>query len=57
MSTTALHQHECSQLGMVGARHRVAFAWCGTAITSATTVATWTMPNTKRQRLKEPSPG
>jgi hypothetical protein len=55
MSFTAHLQHECSSLVVNGARHRATFAWCGTA-TSATT-AIWTMPNTKRQRLKEPSPG
>jgi hypothetical protein len=50
MSFTAHLQHECSPLAMVGARHRTAFVWCAMTTTS-------TVPNTKRQRLKEPSPG
>jgi len=56
MSFTAHHRHECSSQVVVGARHRGTCAWYGAAATAATATM-WTTPNTKRQRLKEPSPG
>jgi hypothetical protein len=60
MSFTAHHRHECSSQVVIGARHRGTCAWYGTAATAAMATAPaamWTTANTKRQRLKEPSPG
>jgi hypothetical protein len=50
MSFDVHHRHEFSAQVVIGARHRGTCTWYGTAAMSTT-------PNTKRQRLKEPSPG
>lgn len=42
--------HEMSYQLIAGARHRAIGAWCGTSTFAV-------KPNTKHQRLKEPSPG
>jgi hypothetical protein len=55
MLTTASQLNDMSYQFVAVARHRAISAWCGATTFSASAFSA--MPNTKHQRLKEPSPG